>query len=479
MKYITQPTMTLADTIMKALNNLTQALKEKINIKGLEQIKALKKLDNILSNTPVTAPTPRDNPAPEPRQVTFDQAAKPPQESEPNEGAPSPRVNNSTLRTTAAPITTATTDKPTTNMPTPRMHKTRSTTNDSTPKLDKNSPIRIEMRDRMREHPKAKTMARILQRNMYLCQNVQRMEQAQLIHDKETNTYLSYCQLLHHPKYKESWVKSALNEFGHLAQELKDGRVKGTNTIKFICKDQVPAERMKDVTYRSFSCNYKPNKEEKERTRLTAGGNRINYPDDCGTPTADMTHFKILINSILSTPKTKCIMMDIKDFYLRTPITRPEYMQIKITDILDEIIQQYNLMSLVTQDGYVYCKITRGMYSLPQSGIIVQELLKKRLAEYGYHKGKIINSFWKHNTRPICFALVIDDFAVKYITIEDTEHLINVIKKYYPMTVDKEATKYIGLTIEWDYMNQKAHIHMLGYLQKALIRFKHKTLDKI
>jgi hypothetical protein len=106
------------------------------------------------------------------------------------------------------------------------------------------------------------------------------------------------------------------NEFGRLAQGLKDGRVKGTNTIKFIHKDKVQEERMKDVTYRSFSCNFKPNKEEKECTRLTVGGDRINYPDDCGTPTVDMILFKILVNRVLSTPNAKCIMIDIKDFYL-------------------------------------------------------------------------------------------------------------------------------------------------------------------
>lgn len=139
---------------------------------------------------------------------------------------------------------------------------------------------------------------------------------------------------------------------------------------------------MKDVTYGSFSCDFKPNKEEKERTRLTAGGNQINYPDDCGTPTADMTLFKILVNSIISTPNNvKCIMMDIKDFYLQTPMKRPEYMRLKITDIPDEIIEQYNLKSLVTQDGYVYCEITRGMYGLPQAGIIAPQLLEERLAE--------------------------------------------------------------------------------------------------
>jgi hypothetical protein len=161
-------------------------------------------------------------------------------------------------------------------------------------------------------------MARIPQRNTYLCQATRSNEQAQLIHNKETNTYLNYRQLLCHPKYKDAWAKSAAKKIGRLVQGLKDKRVKGTDTIKFIHKDQVPAERIKDVMYRSFRCNYKPNKEEKERTRLTVGGDRTNYPDNCGTPTADMTLFKILINSILSTPNAKCIMMDIKDFYLRT-----------------------------------------------------------------------------------------------------------------------------------------------------------------
>ncbi len=47
------------------------------------------------------------------------------------------------------------------------------------------------------------------------------------------------------------------------------------------------------------------------------------------------------------------------------------------------------------------------------------------------------------------------------------------------MTVDEEVTKYIGLTIEWEYKKQKAHIHIPGYLPKAFIRFKHKMPVKI
>jgi hypothetical protein len=131
----------------------------------------------------------------------------------------------------------------------------------------------------------------------------------------------------------------------------------------------------------------------------------------------------------------------------------PEYMHLKLTDIPDEVIKHYNLSELATPDGYIYCEVTKGMYGLPQAGIIAHKLLEKRLAEHGYHQSKIVHGFWKHKTRPICFCLVVDDFTVKYVNRADTDHLINTIRNYYPMTVDKEATKYIALTIQWDHTN--------------------------
>ncbi len=66
--------------------------------------------------------------------------------------------------------------------------------------------------------------------------------------------------------------------------------------------------------YGRFSCNYKPNKEEKERTLLMARGDRINYPGDTGTPTTDMTPFKVILNSIISTKGARWMTIDLKDF---------------------------------------------------------------------------------------------------------------------------------------------------------------------
>ena len=56
-KYITQPTLTPADVITKALQDLTQALKGKNNQQGISQMEALAKLDFILNNVPEPEPT--------------------------------------------------------------------------------------------------------------------------------------------------------------------------------------------------------------------------------------------------------------------------------------------------------------------------------------------------------------------------------------------------------------------------------------
>ncbi len=81
-----------------------------------------------------------------------------------------------------------------------------------------------------------------------------------------------------------------------------------------------------------------------------------------------MTLVKILLNSVISTKDARCVILDIKDFYLNTPMKRYEYMHLKLADIPEEIIEEYKLHEIVTDDSYVYCEIRKGMYGLPQAG---------------------------------------------------------------------------------------------------------------
>jgi hypothetical protein len=66
--------------------------------------------------------------------------------------------------------------------------------------------------------------------------------------------------------------------------------------------------------------------DEPNRTRLVAKGDRVHYPRDAGTPTVDLLTVKLLLNSTISTPNAKFMPMDIKDFYLNTPMAWYEYM---------------------------------------------------------------------------------------------------------------------------------------------------------
>jgi len=51
----------------------------------------------------------------------------------------------------------------------------------------------------------------------------------------------------------------------------------------------------------------------------------------------------------------------------------------KLSDIPDEIVCDYNLRAKETPDGSVYIEINKGMYGLPQAGLLANELLEKRL----------------------------------------------------------------------------------------------------
>ncbi len=154
-------------------------------------------------------------------------------------------------------------------------------------------------------------------------------------------------------------------------------------------------------------------------------------------------------------------------------MARYEYMRLRIADMPEDVIVHYKLTDIATHNGYIYCEIQKGMYGLPQAGIIAQQLLKKRLKVHGYHQSTITPGLWKHDTRPISFSVIVDDFGVKYVGEENAQHLLDTVQKYYKCSCDWKGERYCGLTIKWDYEGWKVHISMTGYVRKALTRFQH------
>jgi hypothetical protein len=137
--------------------------------------------------------------------------------------------------------------------------------------------------------------------------------------DNDTGNLLENRHLIKHPKYKDTWSNSFGNEIRRLATTME--------TIFFINKTDIPQDCKGDKTYGQIVCVYREGKKNKYRIRITVESNLINYPGDCGTPTADLLTVKLLFNSIRSTPNVKFMSIKIKDFYLCTPMKRYEYFE--------------------------------------------------------------------------------------------------------------------------------------------------------
>ncbi|KAL7478564.1 hypothetical protein ACHAW6_009220 [Cyclotella cf. meneghiniana] len=158
---------------------------------------------------------------------------------------------------------------------------------------------------------------------------------------------------------------------------------------------------------------------------------------------------QILFNSIISIPGALFMTIDISNFYLNTPCECPEFIRMHLSDIHNEIIQEYKLLDILEPNGYVYIKIVLGMYGLPYAGLMANVLLKKWFNKHGYRQSKLVPGLWMYDWHPIWFTLVVDDFGVKYVGQEHTIHLKTVIESHYSLSTDWTGDQYIGIHLEW------------------------------
>eukprot|EP00804_Cyclotella_cryptica_P017724 CCRYP_001164-RA/>CCRYP_001164-RA protein AED:0.37 eAED:0.27 QI:0/0/0/1/0.33/0.25/4/0/1265 len=242
--------------------------------------------------------------------------------------------------------------------------------------------------------------------------------------------------------------------------------VNGTDTFHVINFSDIPPDRLREVCYSNVVCKVRPEKDDPDRTRITIAGNRICYPGDVGTKTAHL-------NSVLSRRGAKFGTFDISNFYLQTPLARPEYIKIKITDIPQEFINEYNLLHHVHND-WVYFEIHKGIYGLPQSGILAQKLLAECLAKEGYYQCTCTPGLWRHKWRPVMFTLIVDDFGVKYVGDQHAHHLRDTIKQFYYLTENWKGDLYAGINLTWDYAKRTCRLSMEDYINTVLTKYNHR-----
>ena len=118
------------------------------------------------------------------------------------------------------------------------------------------------------------------------------------------------------------------------------------------------------VTYVRIVVNY--------RLQKADPNNLINYPGELTTRTADLTTSKLLWNSVISTKDARFMSIDIRNFYLGTAMNRFEYTKMPIKLFPPHILEQYKL-DQHAKNGFVYLKLRKAIYGLPQVGILANK----------------------------------------------------------------------------------------------------------
>ena len=275
-------------------------------------------------------------------------------------------------------------------------------------------------------------------------------------------------------KYPQLWEPALSNEWGRLSDG-NDAGVKGTNTIEFIVKSEVPDGR--DVTYASFVCDHRPLKPEPYRVRIVVGGDKLSYDNDAASPAASLIETKLILNSTISDAKrgAKFFTADIKDFFLATPMAKPEFMKVPLKYFPADIVRKYNLHKKVSKDGLVYIRIIKGMYGLKQAAVLAYNQLVTKLQPFGYYPVPNTNGLWRHHTRKTRFCLCVDDFGIKSFNNDDTQHILNALRASYKISTDMKGENYCGLTIRWNYDKGFVDISMPNYIKNLLHKLQHRV----
>jgi hypothetical protein len=301
-----------------------------------------------------------------------------------------------------------------------------------------------------------------------------------MVHPVTGRTISSYKKLMHDPATAEVWQTAFGKDFGGMAQGCNRTGQKGTNAIFVMTHDEImhALAAKKFFTYANPVVDFRPQKEDPHRIRITAGGNLINYEGDASVRTADLDTAKLHWNSVLSTTDARYMCLDIKNFYLTAALEYFEYMKIPLSLFPAWTIEQYNLNKFAL-NGWVYIEMRRAVWGLPQAGILANKRLRRKLAPFGYYECINTPGLWRHESRPLTFTLVVDDFGVKFVNKDDADHLIASIETTYKLTTDWTGNLYCGITLEWDYVSRTVDISMPGYIKKKLQEYDHILPKKL
>ena len=104
--------------------------------------------------------------------------------------------------------------------------------------------------------------------------------------------------------------------------------------------------------------------------------------------------------------------------------------------IPQDIIDEYNLTTIVHRDGYCYTEIRKAMYVFRKVGYVTNIKLKRVIGLEDYVPSKFTTGLFILKTKDIVFILVVDDFGGRYTKRENAGHLLKTIQDRYHIKAD-------------------------------------------
>ena len=272
---------------------------------------------------------------------------------------------------------------------------------------------------------------------------------------------LSYRHLIQGPT-RAHWEKASDIEFRRLIED--------TGCMRFCSASDKPPNAK--VRYYKPVCTVKqgPHDTVIYRVRGTVADTRSDYTGPVTALTASYTTIKLLLNATVS-ENCNWMTADIKDYYLGTPMSFKVYMRIPLRYIPHVSQLRYHLDHL-DQKGTTMVEISKGMYGLAPAGRLAQDRLLAHLALSGYTESTDTPCLFKHSTRSTQFTLVVDDFGIKYDSLDDANHLLSCLRELYTITTDFSGSDYVGLTILYDKPARTITVSMPKVVPTCLLRYQ-------
>jgi hypothetical protein len=168
--------------------------------------------------------------------------------------------------------------------------------------------------------------------------------------------------------------------------------------------------------------------------------------------------------------------MDLKNFYLNTPLDWPEYIRIKLADIPQEFINEYKLNKISRTPGStlkcaVACTVSPKQASLPTNSS------ETTLPNSNTTRQPPPPSSGTTNGTLSCLHSLLTTLPSNTLVMPTWIIFYQALKKHYKVSEEINGTRFAGMTLKWNYSPIHAErfcrLSMPGYILNVCTRYKH------